>query len=182
MAYIGLRNPIIGKRTAANTYSDALALGKAVSMEITPNFAEASLYADDGQAEYVKEFSNADVTLGTSTIPAKLFNVMFGHTVGDTDSTITYNKDDQNGYVGLGVIAPSIVDDARGFDALFLPKVKFADPADSFETKGESVTFKTPSISGKASADDDGNWKYVKTFASEAEAVKWINTKFGKAE
>ncbi len=177
MAYIGLRNPIIGKRKAANTYETPAALGKAVSVEITPNFAEASLYADDGKAEYVKEFSDADVTLGTSTIPIAAYETLFGHTVAD--SAVTFNKDDQNGYVGFGVIVPNIVDDVRTYDAMFMPKVKFADPTDSFETKGDSVTFKTPSISGKASADDDGNWKYVQSFETESEAKKWINTKFG---
>lgn len=177
MAYIGLRNPIIGKRTAAGKYSTPSALGKAVSVEITPNFAEASLYADDGKAEYVKEFSDADVTLGTSTIPQAMFETLFGHTVSESDG-ITFNKDDANGYVGFGIIAANIVDDVRTYEAMFLPKVKFSDATDSFETKGDSVTFKTPSISGKASAEDDGNWKYVKAFDTETAAKEWVNSKF----
>ncbi len=177
MAYIGLRNPIIGKRTAAGKYATPAALGKAISIEITPNFNEASLYADDGLAEYVKEFKDADITLGTSTIPAALHAVMFGHTV--EENAITFNKDDQNAYVGFAVISQTINDDERKYEAIFIPKVKFSDSSDSFETKGDSVTFKTPSISGKASAEDDGVWKYVEAFATEAEATAWVNKKFG---
>lgn len=178
MAYIGLRNPIIGKRTAAGKYSTPSAMGKAVSVEITPNYAEASLYADDGKAEYVKEFSDADVTLGTDTIPQAMYETLFGHTVSDTDG-VTFNKDDANGYVGMAITAVSIVNDVKKYEAMFLPMVKFADSSDSFETRGDSVTFKTPSISGKAAVEEDGNWKYVQAFDTEAEATAWVNKKFG---
>ena len=65
MAYIGLRKPIIAPRTGAGKYSTPFVLGKAISLNVTPNYAEGSLNADDGQAEYDKEFNYADVTLGT---------------------------------------------------------------------------------------------------------------------
>ena len=179
MAYIGLRKPMIGKRTAAGSYEAPSALGKAVAMDITPNFAEATLYGDDGQAEYIKEFTDADVTLGTSTIPLNMYQTMFGHAIDTEKKSVTYGKDDENGYVGVGIVAPNIVDDNRSFDAMFLPKVKFSDPSDSFETRGDNITFKTPSISGKASAEDSGVWKETASFTTEAAAVAWISEKFG---
>ena len=52
MAYIGLRKPIIAQRTGAEKYSTPFVLGKAISLNVTPNYAEGSLNADDGQAEY----------------------------------------------------------------------------------------------------------------------------------
>ena len=64
MAYIGLRKPIIAQRTGDGKYSTPFVLGKAISLNVTPNYAEGSLNADDGQAEYDKEFNYADVTLG----------------------------------------------------------------------------------------------------------------------
>lgn len=181
MAYIGLRKPIFADTKDDGTYNEPMALGKAVSLEITPNFAEATLNADDGQAEYVKEFTNADITLGTSTIPIAAMKPIFGHAVEVENGTVVYNKNDQNKNVAMGIVAPEIIDDVRTFAAAFLPKVKFGDPSDSWETKGDSIAFKTPSISGKASANDAGVWKEVAKFDTEQEAMNWIYGKFGYA-
>ena len=182
MAYIGLRKPIIGKRTGAKTYGETFALGKAVSLQVTPNYAEGSLYADDGQAEYDKEFSYAEVTLGTSTIPTKAQQEMFGHTVEEDQKSVKLNADDENSYVGMAWISVEKVDGKRSFTGNFLYKVKFSEPSEDYTTKGESIEYKTPSITGRASVEDDGDWKEVQSFDTEAEAMEWINTKFGVAE
>ncbi len=63
MAYIGLARPTIAKLTEpANTYADPFTCGRAIQIDITPQFAEGSLYADDIKAEYDKEFKYADIT------------------------------------------------------------------------------------------------------------------------
>ena len=134
-------------------------------------------YADDRQAEYVKEFIDADITLGISTIPVAMYETLFGHTV--STNAITFKSDDSSPYVGVGIIAPKMVNNEKTYEAMFIPKVKFADPSESFETKGNNITFKTPSISGKASALESGVWKYVEAFESESAAASWINSKFG---
>lgn len=179
MAYVGLRKPIIGKRTEANKYGEAMTFGKAIALTITPNYAEGSLYADDGQAEYDKEFNYAEVTLGTSTIPAKAYEDMFGHKAGTDESSITFKADDQNSDVGMGWISVEKVDGKRKFIGNFLRKVKFSEPSEDYATKGESIEYKTPSITGRASADDDGVWKETGSFDTEEAAKAWIDGKFG---
>lgn len=182
MAYIGLRKPIIGKRTGAKKYGEPFALGKAVALQVTPNYAEGSLYADDGQAEYDKEFTYAEVTLGTSTIPIKAHQEMFGHTVEEDQKSVKMNADDENSYVGLAWISVEKVDGKRSFTGNFLYKVKFSEPSEDYSTKGESIEYKTPSITGRASIEDDGDWKDVKSFDTEQEAMEWINSQFGVAQ
>lgn len=179
MAYIGLKKPIIGKRTGAKKYEAPSALGKAVSMTITPNYNEASLYGDDALAEYDKYFKDADITLGTTTIPIAMHETMFGHTVSSSDNTVSFNSNDENNYVGVGIMSVEKVDGETKYAAMFMYKVKFSEPSDDFTTRGDSIEYKTPSISGKASPEDDGLWKITKTFDSESEALKWINTQFG---
>lgn len=69
---------------------------------MTPSFAEASLYADDIQAEYDKEFKYADVALNTSTLPLEAHERMFGHKIGgNSESEINYNANDEQSYVGM---------------------------------------------------------------------------------
>lgn len=183
MAYIGLRKPITGKRTGAKKYEKPFAFGKAVALQVTPNYAEGQLYADDVQAEYDKEFNYADVTLGTSTIPIQAHNQMFGHKVEEEQKAVTMNANDENGFVGMGWITVEKVDGVRNYIGNFLYKAKFSEPSEDYATKGESVEYKTPSISGRALAEDDGDWKDVKTFKTEKEAYDWImKEKFGVAE
>lgn len=184
MAYIGLRKPIIGKMATETTYGEPFALGKAIGLQITPNYAEGSLFADDVQAEYDKAFSFAEVTLNTSTIPVKAHEEMFGHTVSDEQEkkSIEYDVDDQNNYVGMGWITQEIVSGVRSFTGNFLYKVKFSEPSEDYSTKGENIEYKTPSISGRAVANEEGKWKSVEIFKTEKEAMDWINKKFGKME
>ena len=98
MAYIGLRKPIIGKMEESGTYAEPFALGKAIGLQVTPNYAEGSLYADDAQSEYDKAFSYAEVTLNTSTIPIQAHKEMFGHKIGESEKkTVDYNVEQLRG-------------------------------------------------------------------------------------
>lgn len=178
MAYVGLRKPIIAKLNTNGTYDNPFAFGKAIGLQVTPNYAEGSLYADDGQAEYDKEFSYAEVTLNTSTIPIIAHDKMFGHKV--TEKNVKFNGDDQNNDVGVGWISVEKVNGVRSFIGNFLNKVKFSEPSEDYATRGESIEYKTPSITGRASTVDGGDWKETETFATEAEAKNWIYGKFGK--
>ena len=179
MAYVGLRKPIIAKMNEdEKTYGKPFAFGKAIGVQVTPSYAEGSLNADDAQAEYDKEFNYADVSLNTSTIPINAHEEMFGHKTSE-DNEVTYNKDDQANYVGMGWVSVEKVDGVRSFVGNVLYKVKFTEPSEDYTTKGDSIEYKTPSISGRANANSDGDWKKTKKFTTEEEALEWINTMFG---
>jgi hypothetical protein len=47
-----------------------------------------------------------------------------------------------------------------------LYKVKFSEPSEDYATKGESIEYKTPSISGRAMANDEGNWKICRSVSN----------------
>lgn len=177
MANIGFRKVQVASLTAG-VYGTPATVGKAISMSVTPNYTEASLYGDDILAEYEKAFVDADITLGTTYIPAAVQAVMFGHTVA-TDE-VTSKADDDPGYCGLGAIAQVVKDGTKTFEAIFFPKVKFSEPEGSYETKGDSVTYNTPSFSGKALADETTKiWRVVKGgFADEATAQTWLTSQF----
>ena len=78
----------------------------------------------------------------------------------------------------------------KTYMACIVLKVQFNEGEDSFDTKGDSITFKTPTISGKAKviglsygdvkADD---WRIKSpAFDTEEEAEEWIKTKFNVLE
>ena len=191
MAYYGLKKPIVAKRTAAGTYDipqgGLVQFARAIAFSVAPTFAEAALACDDDpHGEYEKEFVEADVTLGTDTVPVDVNEVLFGATASASASgtgaevnVVTYKKDDQANEVGTAVIGDEVLHGVKKWVAVFLPRVKYADPGENFETKGSSITYKTPSITGKAYAEADGTWRKRAVFGSEAEAVAWIEACFG---
>lgn len=177
MAYIGFRKLMAATLNNDGTYGTPAAIGKAISMTVTPNFAEASLYGDDLMVEHDEAFTDADLTLGSTYMPVAMYNTLFGHTVTTTD--VTFDVDDSTPYVGIAAYAPKKVDGTTYYEAIFLVKCKMTEPEMSFETKGDSITYNTPEISGKAMTDSNGVWKYTSLCATEAAAVTWINSKFG---
>lgn len=176
MAFYGLSNPYIAKYNSDGSYETGMNLGEGVSTEVTPAYAEGSLYGDNAQVEAVKEFTSADVTIGVTRVPAAAIPIMFGHTIG-SDGVETSNANDSAGYFGYGFIVKKIESGVFKFQGCVLLKVQGTEGTESFQTKGDSVTFQTPSISGKAMAVANGDWrKKSGDFDTEADALAWIKT------
>lgn len=175
MAYIGLRKPYVAKyNRAANTYSECFKYSHAVSLAITPNYSEASLYGDDMQVEYERAFTNAAISMGTTSTPLQAASVVFGHQVDTANKKVIRKATDDSNYVGVGVIAPEKVDGENKFSAAIVISAKFSDSALNFTTKGESLAFATPTIEGNAIANDNGEWLITRTFDTENEAKFFV--------
>lgn len=183
MANFGLCNPWMAKyNPTTKKYTNAFKCGKAISTAVTPNYNEASLFADNQQVENVSEFKNATVSLGVDRMPVEAAGVMFGHTVGDTGEEVSKTGDFGN-YVGYGFITSEMLDGVKKHRACVLLKVQFKEGEESFETKGDSIVFKTPTLSGLALANDEGEWrKKSPQFDTEDEADKWIQVELGVVE
>ena len=72
MATIGLDKLYYSKITedtnGNETYATPVSLAKAMTAELSVELAEATLYADDGAAEVVKEFQSGTLSLGVDDI------------------------------------------------------------------------------------------------------------------
>jgi phage major tail protein, phi13 family len=72
MATIGLDKLYYAKITEAvdgtETYGTPISLAKAMKADLSVELAEATLYADDGPAEVVKEFKSGTLSLGIDDI------------------------------------------------------------------------------------------------------------------
>ena len=184
MAFFGLSKPIIAPWTADDTYAagQIFQCGKAVETSIQNNSKEGSLYADNALSEYVKEFTDADVNTTIDSLPAPAANIMFGHTVSGTGSnpTTIYKADDSSPYVGYGFVVDKIENNVKKYQACLLHKVKFSEGAETYTTKGDTISFGTPQLTGKAMAQDNGKWRTVSpNFSTAAEAYNWILTQMG---
>lgn len=76
MATIGLDKLYYAKITedenGNETYATPVQLAKAMNADLSVELAEATLYADDGAAEIVKEFKNGTLSLGVDDVGASV--------------------------------------------------------------------------------------------------------------
>ena len=187
MASIGLVKPFVAKYAESSgtiSYTSGQRFAKAIEHDLElQNPDPVILYADDGAAESMAGFSSGTLTLTIDNLSIADAALIFGiaaDTITTPDGTgIAFDDDANPPYLGYGIIVPKIKGGVRRWMAIFLPKIKFTLPGDSFQTKGETVSFGTSELTATVVRDDTTKhqWRYLADFASEANAESWIKSK-----
>lgn len=148
MATIGLDKLYYSKITedtdGNETYGTPTVLAKAMTADLSVELNEATLYADDGAAEIVKEFKSGTLSLGIDDIGSAVASDLTGSTI-DSNGVIVSASEDGGDPVAVGFRAKKSNGKYRYY---WLYKVKFGIPATNLATKGDSITFSTPTIEG----------------------------------
>lgn len=183
MAKIGLRNFLFGILTEESdgtaTYGTAIKPAKAISCSVSISTNDAKLYADDGLAESDTSFQSGTVSLTVDDDDDTVLATLLGHQI--TNGEIDRNGDDVAPYVGLGRIITKMVGGVYKYKVEFLRKVKFSEPSQEDNTRGESIEFGTTQLEGIVAKLADGRWSASKTFNTMNEAQAYLNGFFGSA-
>ena len=165
MATIGLDQLYYSKITEGiggdETYGTPISLAKAMKADLSVELAEAILYADDGAAEVVKEFKSGKLSLGVDDIGTTAAEDLTGAKIDDNKVLISASENGGSP-VAIGFRAKKANGKCRYF---WLYRVKFGIPATNLQTKGDSISFQTPTIEGtimrRNMLDEQGNhpWK-----------------------
>lgn len=166
MATIGLDKlyyaPITeAEGTGEETYGSPKKLAEAISVELSVESAEGSLYADDKVSESVREFSGGTISINTNDIAPADLAAILGSTV-DKNGVLIQTSEDSPKPVALGFRAKKANGKYRYF---WLYRVLFGVPSTTLNTKGDSIEFKTPTTEGtimarkKADASGKHPWK-----------------------
>lgn len=165
MATIGLDKLYYAKITedaqGEETYAAPQVLAKAMTAELSTELAEATLYADDAASEIVKSFKQGTISLGVDNLADGVAKDLAGAEV-DSNGVLVSAAEDLSAAVAIGFRAQK--SDGR-YRYFWLYRVVFAIPSTSLQTKGDSVTFSTPTIEGtilrRNKADGSGRhpWK-----------------------
>lgn len=181
MAQIGLTNLWYGLLTEAEdgtpSYAGAKSFGKAVSAKVDVSTNDATLYADDALAESDNSFQSAKVTLGVADDDMTIFAEILGHKVAESGGEMVRSAEDAAPWVGLGRVVTKMVNGKYVYKGEFLYKVRFAEPSQEDNTKGESVDFSTPEIEGTAATLANGDWSAAQVFDTKSAAVEWVKGK-----
>ena len=181
MATIGLDKLYYAKITEGadgeETYAAPVQLAKAISADLSVELAEATLYADDGAAEVAKEFKSGTLSLGIDDIGTEAASVLTGATI-DTNKVVISASEDNGSPVAIGFRAKKANGKYRYF---WLYRVIFGIPSTNLATKGDSITFSTPTIEGtvlrRNKADTRGKhpWKAEVTEGESTSATTISN-------
>ena len=148
MATIGLDKLFYAKITedqdGNETYATPVQLAKAMTADLSVELAEATLYADDGASEIVKEFKSGTLSLCVDDLGGSVASDLTGAVI-DNNGVVISTAEDGGTPVAVGFRAKKSNGKYRYF---WLYRVKFGIPATALATKGDSITFNTPTIEG----------------------------------
>lgn len=170
MAEFGAKHPCFKPNNAAA----GLILGKLVSANLTVNLASGELYADDGLAEQLSEFSSGAVAMETDNMADNVASGTYGCAV--SNGVVTYNKNDNPPEGILGYYKVLMVNGVRKFRAYIYPRAKAAIGNDNAQTRGNSITFQTSQTNFTIFDNGNGDWRKTRTCDTEAEAIAYVNS------
>ena len=189
MAYIGLRYPAVAKvfghtDGSGVSYSAGMMMGRAIEANLTINRNNNPLYADDRIAEDDTGITGMEITLNLDDIDETVQAYMLGVTEtqdqGETEPSYT-DTDESAPEVGFGYIRVRRKNGVTTFQVVWYYKATFALTDETAQTKGESIEWQTPSITGRimgVSIDSSGalTYRLRKNFATEAAALAFLKS------
>lgn len=186
MSTIGLDSlyyaPITEDEKGEETYGTPKVLAKAIKADLSVELAEAILYADDAAAESIKSFKNGKLSLGVDDIGIEKAKDLTGASVDD-NGVLVSSTEDIGQYVAVGFRAMKSNGKYRYF---WLYKVQFGVPATNLQTKGDSISFQTPTIEGtimrRNKADGKGHhpWKVEVTEGDTGTKISVLTSWFSE--
>lgn len=186
MAIIGVKHLVYAPVTAFNagarpTYGAGAVLAKLTKADYSPNSVDGKFYADDMLQEEDHYVGDGTITVGIDDLTQDTEKGIFGNKTNGTAVKELYKSaDDTAPYLGLGYIVPKKRNGVKVYEGRWLLKVMFKEPADSAETKGESINFQGKELEGTFSPVDGfegGRYMEKAEFATESAAIEWLHSK-----
>lgn len=162
MAIIGLRDvhyalliddPISGEAE----YEDAVKVVGAITANINPNASSATLFYDDGPGDTAATMGEISLELNLADLPLDVQAIWLGHTF--ENGILKRKGTDVPPWLAIGF---RTLKSNGAYRYMWLCKGKFAIPEESYQTKGDSIEFSTPTITGSfVKRDCDDEWQRV---------------------
>ena len=184
MPQFDLRHIMCAKYVNTNgaiTYTNAQAVGDAMTAQLELRYAEGRLYAESSLAEYMKKATGGSISLGVKYIKEAAQKLMFGSTEKTRSLTVSGSTVSVTGlvlgaksspsYVGIAFYAPDMVDGVEKFTCCFISKALFGPPSLNMQTAGDTITFNTPVTTGEFLASDASSQDMLEVAICDTEAA-----------
>ena len=185
MAYIGLRHPVAAKFAqtadgATPTYTNGMVIGRAISANVTKTSNNNPLYADDIIAEDDTSLTAMSYSLNLDDLSDAARALLLGDVAATGTDSYYDEVGDGGSEVGFGYIRVRRLQGVTSYQGVWCHKVLFSEDNENAQTKGESIQWTTPTLTGRVhgcylDATGKAYFRRRKTFTSEADAVAWLN-------
>lgn len=184
MAYVGLRHVVAAPWAGSGSASSGMVIGKAIGANLTWNRNDNPLYADDAVAEDDNGITGGQLELNLDDLSDEAAVMLLGDMQGTETGSVQYYRtvDASAPYVAVGYIRVKRKNGVTSYEAHWLYKVQFGLNSEEASTRGESIEWQTPTLTGRVMAENAGGIYYFKdrvSFETETAAVAWLNTKAG---
>lgn len=191
MAFIGMRHVVAAKISSHTdgtepTYAAGKVVGKAISGNLTINRNTNPLYADDVIAEDDNSITSMELELGLDDLLEDVqayMGLLTEKTTGSGTSAVTmyYETTKASNAIGIGYIRVRRKNNATTYQAVWVYKALFSKNSESSATKGESIEWQTPTVTGRCMGlvveTDQGDpvFRKIQNFDTEAAAETWLD-------
>lgn len=198
MAQTGLKY-LVGAKIATEeygkfpTYTEGRVIGRLITVDISLTYGDNPLYADNREVNNDTDFTDGSFTLtvdefGNGKDVSDIFAVEemlvggFLEKGSDGSVTVLHSGSSVNSVpVGIGYVKTGQAPDTYTpyYEGTWYYKMRFKPQGESASTKGGSISWTTPSLVGDILTIDGveptKNLRKKARFATEAEAVAWLN-------
>lgn len=158
-------------------YLPAKTFGALNKVSDSPNFNEGSMYGDDSLSLYEKAFKDGTVDAESVFLPVEDAASILGAS-HDEEHGLAHGDDDAAPYIGYGFTTTHLGKNGRFYQVVFYPKLKASTVAESYDTRGDNITFATDKMSFHWESPACRKFKIIKDFTSEAEAKSYLDKLF----
>lgn len=148
---IGLDNLVYAIQTTedennvAPVYDVPVEAPGVMSIAVTPNASQETLFSDDGPMEVASTLGKIDVEIKKNELTTQQRADLLGHSI-DADGALVYGSNDVAPYVAIGF---RTLKSNGSYRYVWLYKGKFVETDDQNETKGDSINFQADTIKGQ---------------------------------
>ena len=176
MAKIGVRKMFYAKYDSDGVYTGGKQFGKISSFNFAPTVSNVKDYGDDVVAEVFNETTGGKLSIEANQLTLEERATLLGHTYSQQDGMIV-NAEDVADYFGVGAIGVERQAGTTIYVAKWYKKLMFTEPNDDNSTKQENVSPAHTTIEADVLPQENYDISHVQTFASEADAVAWLQAK-----
>lgn len=167
--------------TMLPAYGAAKSFGELNKVSDSLNFNEGTLPGDDQIVLYEKQFKDGTVDVESVFLPLEDAAAILGAS-HDASMGIAHGDDDTPPYIGYGFLTHHVGKGKHYWQTVFYPKLKASPTAQDYETRGDSINFKTDKLSFRWESPACHKYLIKKDFATEEEAEAYLDNLFaGKA-
>lgn len=187
MAFVGMRHPVVATVATevagqALTYNAGMVMGHAIMGNLTITRNQNPLRGDDVEVENDNSITGMSIEMGLDDIMEAVRVYMLGLETVDGETNQWDETAAPAPYVGFGYIRVRKKNGITSFQAIWCHKAQFGQTAENSATKGEAIEWQTPTLTGRVmgvynSSGNEPSFRHIALFATEADAIAWLNTK-----